>query len=138
MSRPDPKRLSQQGADDGAINRLTASSPVELPSEYLLFLRQSNGGEGPLPVQPFYFHACSAGDVALTMEQKRHEEFFPGFIMIGSNGGGEYVAFDIRESAPWPVVAIDMTNINLAESVQEIAPNFSAFSEMIGKEEGTS
>jgi hypothetical protein len=31
-----------------------------------------------------------------------------------------------------------MTNINLAESVQEIAPNFSAFSEMIGKEEGTS
>ena len=91
-----------------------------------------------MPVQPFYFHVYSAGDVAVTMGQKRHEEFFPGFIMIGSNGGGEYVAFDIRESAPWPVVAIDMTNINLAESVQEIAPNFSAFSEMIGKEEGTS
>jgi hypothetical protein len=107
---------------------------VELPSEYLSFLRRSNGGEGPLGAQLRYLQIDPAEDVALSLEQKRHQEFFPGFIVIGSNGGGEYVAFDVRGSAPWPVVAIDMTNCDLAESVQPIASSFAAFSDLIGKE----
>jgi SMI1 / KNR4 family (SUKH-1) len=106
---------------------------VELPSEYLSFLRQSNGGEGPLGAQPFYLQIDPAEEVALALEQRRHEAFFPGFIMIGSDGGGEYIALDVRGSAPWPVVAIDMTNSDLSESVLPIAPSFVAFSDLIGK-----
>ena len=59
-------------------------------------------------------------------------EFFPGFLVIGSNGGGEYVAFDMRGSEPWPVVSLDMTNIDLTESVQLIAEDFDTFLSLVG------
>jgi hypothetical protein len=111
-----------------------AASPIELPSEYLSFLAHSNGGEGPLALQPYYFQIYSADDVARALEDRRHEEFFPGFVIMGSNGGGEYVGLDVRGSPPWPVVALDMTNIDLDESVLVIAPSFAAFIDLVGKE----
>ena len=54
--------------------------------------------------------------------------------MIGGNGGGEAVAFDLRESEPYPLVSFDMANTNLAESVWPIAPSFDAALELIGRE----
>ena len=54
--------------------------------------------------------------------------------MIGSNGGGEFVAFDARTPGPLAVVAIDMTNIDLDESVLPIASDFNAFIDLIGIE----
>lgn len=40
----------------------------------------------------------------------------------------------MRADVPWPVVAIDMTNIDLKESVVPIAPDFERFVAMIGLE----
>lgn len=121
-------------ATEASLARLVAASPIELPSEYLRFLAYSNGGEGPLGFQPYYFQIDPADDAALALEDRRHEEFFPGFIIIGSNGGGEYVGLDVRGSSPWPVVALDMTNIDLDESVLVIASSFAAFIDLVGKE----
>lgn len=137
MLSADREWASVPGADDDTLKRLMTSSAVELPSEYLAFLRHSNGGEGPLAAQPYYVQIDPADEVAAGLEQRRHDEFFPGFVMIGSNGGGEYIALDVRGSAPWPVVAIDMTNCDIAESVRPIASSFAAFSDLIGKEAGT-
>ena len=121
------------GATEASLARLVAASPVELPSEYLRFLAYSNGGEGPLGVQPCYFQIDPADEAALALEDRRHEDFFPGFVIIGSNGGGEYVAIDVRGSLPWPVVALDMTNADLDESVLIIASSFAAFLDHVGK-----
>ena len=65
---------------------------------------------------------------------RRHEEFFPGFIIIGSDGGGELIALDARTPDALPVVSLDMTNRDLRESVQRIAPDFDAFIDLIGVE----
>jgi len=66
---------------------------------------------------------------------RTYEEYFPIFFIFGSSGGGEYVAFDLRGgSPPWPVVAIDMTNIDLDESVDPIAADFKSFLEHVGLE----
>lgn len=122
-------------ATHDAIERLRAASPVELPDAYLKLLSFSNGGEGPLPVQPFFLCLDSAEVVAAELRARTLEEFFPGFVIVGSNGGGEFVALDARGTAPWPVVALDMTNIDLEDSVLAIAPDFQAFIELIGLDE---
>jgi hypothetical protein len=57
-----------------------------------------------------------------------------GFLIIGGNGGGEYIAFDTRSAAPWPVVTIDM--VAGGGSAKVIAPVFDTFYDCIGVEEG--
>ena len=79
------------GASDEAINHLRQAVPFRLPESYLLLLRVTNGGEGPLGRQPCYFQLDSAETVADSALNKTHEEFFPGFLMIGSNGAGEFI-----------------------------------------------
>jgi hypothetical protein len=123
-----------EGASEPAIERLLKAVPRQLPASYLALLRTTNGGEGPLARQPYYFQLDSAEVVAEAAESKQHEEFFPGFVVIGSNGAGEFIALDARTSGPLAVVAIDMTNIDLDESVLPIAPDFDAFIDLIGIE----
>ena len=122
------------GASEEALRALREFAGAELPDEYYDFLSFSNGGEGPLSVQPYHFCADSAEDAKENKRAQIYEEFFPGLFVFGSNGGGEYIAFDLRSSKPWPVVAIDMTNINLDESVLFIADSFHSFLAMVGLE----
>jgi hypothetical protein len=121
------------GASVNDLDRLRRASPVQLPEEYLALLAESDGGEGPLPVQPLWFQLDPAKVTASAIEGGAHEEFFRGFVVIGSNGGGEFVALDVRASPPWQVVAIDMTNIDLVESVRAIAPEFASFLQFLGR-----
>lgn len=133
MLPPDRDWRAVPGATEASLARLAAASPITLPNEYLRFLAYSDGGEGPLAVQPYYFQIDPAEEAALALEDRRHAEFFPGFIIIGSNGGGEYVALDVRGSSPWPVIMIDM--VAGPESAQVIAPHFEAFMDLVGVEE---
>ncbi|OWQ97722.1 hypothetical protein CDQ91_08665 [Sphingopyxis witflariensis] len=71
--------------------------------------------------------------VADTINSKNHGQCdLQGFLIFGSNGGGEYLAFDTRRIAPWPVVAIDM--IAGGNSAAIIAPDFEEFYDRIGIE----
>lgn len=120
------------GASLKEMDALRRASPVELPESYFQLLAFSNGGEGPLSVEPFYFVLDELQYTVDGIAQNRYEEFFPGFVVFGSNGGGAYVAFDIRGSAPWPIVHIDMCNIDLEESVWPLAKDFDLFLLLIG------
>ena len=122
------------GASSAALDMLLQVSPIELPLSYLRLLAFSNGGEGPLAKQPYYFQLDSTEITTDAITSGLHDEFFKGFIMIGSNGGGEFIAFDGRKSAPWPVVALDMTNSDIEESILAIAPDFDEFLGLIGLE----
>lgn len=134
MSVFDRNWLSMPGASAEALGRLIQVAPIPLPASYISLLRLSNGGEGPLRVQPLYFCLDEAEYVADTIINKTHEEFFPGFLMIGSNGGGEFVAFDMRTPGRLPVVALDMTNCDLSETVLPVADSFDDFIEIVGVE----
>ena len=115
-----------------AIEQLRKAVPRQLPASYLALLRTTNGGEGPLARQPCYLQLYPSEVVAEAAASKQHEEFFPGFVVIGSNGGGEFMALDVRTPGPLAVVAIDMTNCDLDKSVLPIAPDFDAFIDLIG------
>ena len=125
--------LKVEGASSEAIALLKSIAPVDLPENYYSLLSFSNGGEGPLAVQPLWFCLYAAEDAAQIERDGTFQEFFEGLFVIGGNGGGEVVAFDLRESEPYPLVTFDMTNVNLPESVQPIAPSFDAALELIGR-----
>ncbi|CAN5685897.1 hypothetical protein BH11PSE6_BH11PSE6_27770 [soil metagenome] len=124
-----------QGASPEAIALLKSVAPVDLPESYFSLLSFSNGGEGPLAVQPLWFQLYSAEDAAQIEREGSFRKFFEKLFVIGGNGGGEAVAFDLRENEPYPVVAFDMTNIDLSESVRPIASSFDAALELIGRDD---
>lgn len=126
--------LAKPGASQAELQALQDGLSVELPESYVALLALTNGGEGPLAVQPYHFALDEADYVLRTAQSGRLEEFFPGFLVFGSNGGGEYIALDARGQAPWPVVALDMTNGDLDETVLAIAPDFDTFLDLVGIE----
>ena len=133
MLASDRDWLQEPGASEAAIASLRTNAGCALPSEYLELLAYSNGGEGPLAASPFNLCLFSAEEATKLKKEGTYDEFFPGFFMFGGSGGGEYIAFDLRAIEPWPVVAIDMTNIDLAESVEFIAKTFNDFLSLVGQ-----
>jgi hypothetical protein len=115
-----------------ALEQLKSVAPIELPESYLSFLSQSNGGEGPLPVQPYWLQLYSAEEVIEIEKSETFHAFFPGFFVIGGNGSGEAIALDFRAAEPYPLVAFDMTNSSLAESVRLVAKSFDEAMDLIG------
>lgn len=128
----DWRRL--RGASSLDLTRLRNAAPVNLPERYYELLAFSDGGEGPLSRQPCYFVLDSVAEVLVRFAGGLNDEFFPGFLMFGTNGAGEYIAFDARRPPALPIVYIDMTNIDLQESVQPLASTFEEFLDLVGVE----
>lgn len=115
------------------LDELRRITPVELPSGYYRLLSVSDGGEGPLPVNPFNLCLDASNRVIEGIRTRNFgQQDLEGFIVFGGNGGGEYLAFDTRGQSPWPVVTIDMS-VGSA-SAEQVAPDFDTFAEMIGRE----
>ena len=112
-------------------SRVSATSPLRPFTEsYFSLLRYSNGGEGPLPVHPLWLCLHPAEQV---IENAREGIFsFPGMFVIGSNGAGEAIAFDLRGTGSPPLVHFDM--IDPEESVLTIALTFDIALTLIGRE----
>ena len=122
------KRL---GASQKVLIDLASIAPAPLSDSYPNFLANSNGGDGPLIVQPYWLMLYPAVEVMEIETDGTFHEFFPGYFVIGSNGAGEAIAFDLREGMAGAIIYFDMTNIDLAESVQPLAKSFSELLELI-------
>ena len=118
------------GASAQTLKDLRAIAPNELPESYVHLLSVSNGGEGPLPVNPFNLCLDPAKDVISRLSDPQTTA--DGLLVFGGNGGGEYLAFDMRNGAPWPVVTIDM--VAGPSSAEMVASDFDAFIRLIGVE----
>jgi len=124
------------GATVDELAGLRAVAPDHLPARYLDLLAFSNGGEGPLAVAPYNLCLDTALMVAEGISSGNYgQDDFDGFLIFGSNGAGEYLAFDTRAATPWPIVTIDM--VAGGQSAEVIASDFDAFCDQIGvKAEG--
>ena len=80
--------FSVSGAAVEELSRLWAVVPDDLPERHLGLLAFSNGGEGPLPSQPYNLCLDAAGTVAETIEGKNHGQAnLQGLLIICGNGG---------------------------------------------------
>ncbi|WP_157039140.1 SMI1/KNR4 family protein [Pseudovibrio sp. JE062] len=118
-------------ASTAKLIKLVSVSPFPLPASYLDFLSKSDGGEGPLAVQPCWLILFPAEEVADIEESATYHEFFPGHVVIGSNGGGVAIALTSDAERKTTVIAFDTTNIDLKESVVLLAPTFEALLAML-------
>ena len=84
-----------------------------------------------LAVDPGWFQIWPVDQVAQYNQEYSFKEFLPGFFGIGSSGGGELLAFDMRAVPPWPVVAVPFIPLSEAEAIQ-VAPNFMTFVSYLG------
>ena len=114
-----------------ALEVLKNAAPFELPESYLRFLAFSDGGEGPLPDMPLNICLYPSEETAQIAADRIFEEFFPHLFVIGGNGGGEAIAFDLRGTLPPGVVYFDM----IGGSPLPLAPSFDALIDIIGRSE---
>jgi len=88
-------------ADPGVVEGLSSALGVALPSDYLEFLRQHNGGEGF--IGDSYIVLWKAEELADLNREYEVEKCAPGILLFGSDGGGEGYGFD-TQSAAMPIV----------------------------------
>jgi hypothetical protein len=120
-------------ASADAIARLVSSVAFELPPDYLDFLRVSNGGCGDIPVQPWCFDSLWAAEELVGCNRDYEvAKYCPGFFGIGSSGGGEMFAFDMRSSKPWPVVVVPFIGME-PDAALSVALDFRSFIQMFGR-----
>jgi hypothetical protein len=121
-------------ASEDVLASLRQRAGIDLPSDYLDFLRFSNGGCGSIPVQPRRFDGLwKAQELAEFNRGYQVSTYCPGFFGIGSSGGREMFAFDMRGSQPWPVVHIPFIGME-PEAALLVAPDFRSFVAMFGQE----
>jgi hypothetical protein len=128
-----PAWTRQPPAADEAIEELVRTAGIPLPPEYLAFLRETNGGEGELGVQPGWFVMWHAEEVVSFNRDYEVAANAPGLLGFGSSGGGELLAFDTRGGQPYPVVAVPFIGMSAKDALL-VAPSFATFETAMGGE----
>lgn len=100
-----------------------------LPDDFREFLLLTNGGEGMIGEN--YVMLWSADELAEYNASYQVNEYAPGLLLFGSDGGGEAFAFDTRTTPP-TVVTVPFVGMAL-KYAKPLAPTFTAFLEKLGK-----
>jgi hypothetical protein len=82
-------------ASNSLLNQRIAAFGHPLPTDYLRFLRQANGGEGFVGKE-VYLVLWRVEELAGMNAAYHVAEFAPGLLIFGSDGGDEAFAFDLR------------------------------------------
>ena len=83
------------GADENALREMISSLAGDLPTDYLEFLRSTNGAEGPVG-EKSYVSVWPAEEVKVLNDEYAVSEFAPGLLLFGSDGGDTAYAFNTR------------------------------------------
>ena len=102
-----------------------------IPEAYLAQVRDGDGAEGDLAVEPGWIALWPAADVARHNAGYEVNKRLAGFLGFGSNGGGELLAFDTRTD-PWRVCMIPFIPMDEGEAL-EIAPDFETLAQHFGR-----
>lgn len=118
--------------DPAVLGQLPTILGCEPPADYVAFLRQWNGGEGPIGDNG-YVSLWKVEDIAPSNEEYGSQEFTPGLVLFASDGGGTAYAFDTRQE-PVRIVAVPFISIDLAD-VEPISQSFVEFLEYLAHQE---
>lgn len=98
-----------------SINDLEKNEKISLPSEYQEFMLCSDGGEGS--IGDSYLSLWKIGDIVELNEDYGVDEFAPGLLIIGSDGGDTAYCIDTNsEKLPFvevPFIGMDLNEVQL-------------------------
>lgn len=106
------------------IERLRAATGVDLPRDYVEFLRRSNGGDGFIGANA-YVILWQLSELAELNNAYQVDEYAPGLLIFGSNGRGDAYAFDTLASG-MPIVSVPFVGMERS-LVCTLAPTFIDF-----------
>ncbi|MBN8781337.1 SMI1/KNR4 family protein [Thiobacillus sp.] len=112
-------------AEASVIAQFRIDHGVELPEDYVDFLLHSNGADGPVG-ETGYVSLWAIDELSELNRGYRVEEFAPGLLLFGSDGGDEAFAFDLRDSS-MPIVEVPFIGVSLDEA----RPLAATFTEML-------
>lgn len=101
-------------ADAAAIHSFEAAADIKLPPDYVDFLRRTNGGVGFIGEN--YVHLWRIEELREFNRGYGADEFAPGLLLFGSDGGGEAFAF-VKLSETYQVVMVPFTGLQMSDAV---------------------
>jgi hypothetical protein len=119
------------GASALDIQECEANLGLNLPAEYAELLKTTNGGEGF--IQESYLILWRTDEIGPLNQSYEVEKYAQGFLVFGSNGGGEAYGLDMRNEA-CRVVQIPFIGMSWNEA-QPMGESFNAFLEQLFKAE---
>lgn len=111
---------SNEPSTEVGLCRIESDLGLKFPIDYREFLLQFGGGEGFVGSQYLIFWA--ADEIGPFNADYEVSEYAPGLLLIGSNGAGEGLAFDLR-SERYNIVVVPFIGMSL-ECAKSIAPTF--------------
>jgi hypothetical protein len=118
-------------ASELTIQQLASACDFVLPTSYLNFLRQSNGGEGELSIAPGWLQLWPAEEVISANEEYHVPEFISGYFAFGGSGGGELIVFRVVEDQAQEIYMIPCISMGAKEALL-MAESFDEFEKEIG------
>ncbi|CAN5276678.1 hypothetical protein BH11PSE2_BH11PSE2_20440 [soil metagenome] len=113
--------LLNAAASEDVIDQVATSLGLTLPVDYVQFLRRHNGGEGFIGEK--YVILWKAEELAQFNREYEVDQYAPGILLFGSNGGGEGYGFDTQDSS-MPVVRVPFIGMD-RRYAKPVASNFS-------------
>ena len=89
------KMNSNPGATEQSLLTLSERAGIKFPHQYIEFMRFSNGAEGAIGPNN-YLVIWPVNEIEELNEGYGVNEFAPGLILFGGDGGGTAYAFDAR------------------------------------------
>jgi hypothetical protein len=102
---------------------------IRFPADYVDFLKTSNGAEGNIGQS--YIMLWSLEDIVTLNEAYAVNEFAPGLLIIGSDGGGTAYAFDLR-TEQMQLVEVPFIGMSLDE-IRVLSNTFDGFINYLDK-----
>jgi hypothetical protein len=124
--------IGGEPASPEANAALERSLGKSLPQAFRDFLGYADGGEGFIGDN--YLVLWSVSEIGDYNRAYQVEEYAPGLLQFGSNGGGGAYAFDTRKTG-FPVVMVPFVGMEL-KYARTIAPTFDAFLEWLRTDNG--
>jgi phosphoribosylaminoimidazole (AIR) synthetase len=101
------------GVSPELISEIEAEIGVNFPKDYVELMSRINGMEGS--VGNSYIRLWAINELIEMNEGYSVQEFAPGILLIGTDGGGEAFAFDLRDNEmkiiQIPFIPMDVDNI---------------------------
>jgi SMI1 / KNR4 family (SUKH-1) len=117
------------GASDASLRDVADALQVRFPADYLQFMRYSDGGEGPVGSDG-YVALWSVAELVGLNKAYQVDEFAPGLVLFGTDGGNTGFAFD-RRAVEVRIVSVPLLGMDLS-AAEQVATSFAGFLHAVG------